>query len=172
MKHEVFESAELSVDEGDTADLRRCLWMTNMKGSIRNATLASLASFCAAAGDDAELPVGRLRQLIVSPSTELKAAVGERWVQVASDLHRALRSWEDRPTRWLALSLRTHIPTLADAVTAASLRLGPTKQSVPVQRSRLWRHRKTGASTTSRQPPAQSSHFCGPRHQRHSASRQ
>jgi hypothetical protein len=123
MKHETFEIAELVAENGDTADLRRCLWLSNMKGPTRSATLASLATFGAAVGEDGELPVERLRQLIATPGDELKAAMGERWSQTACDVRRALRAWEDMPTRWLALHLRARIPTLADAATAASLRL-------------------------------------------------
>lgn len=124
MKHETFDIDDLVTEPGDTADLRRCLWLTNMKGSTRKATLGSLAMLCGASGEDGELPVGRLRQLIAASDPGIKAAVGERWIQVASDVRRALRIWDDLPIRWLALRLRSRIPTFADAATAASLRLG------------------------------------------------
>lgn len=124
MKHELLDAGELVEGQGDTADLRRCLWLTNMKGSTRNATLASLATLLAASGSDGEVPVACLRQLVAAPNAQVKAAVGERWLQVASDVRRALRGWEDLPTRWLAMRLRSRIPTLSDAATAANLRLG------------------------------------------------
>ncbi|MCP1169382.1 site-specific integrase [Limimaricola litoreus] len=124
MKHETFERADLATEAGDTADLRRCLWLTNMKGSTRRATLGSLATLCGASGKNGELPVEYLRQLVAVPGAELKATIGQRWMQVGSDMRRALRCWDHVPTRWLALRLRTRIPTLSDAATAASLRLG------------------------------------------------
>ncbi|WP_139199487.1 site-specific integrase [Pseudooceanicola nitratireducens] len=124
MKHETFASTDVATENGDTADLRRCLWLTTMKGATRTATLASLATVCAAMGDGGEVPVERLRQMVESPDADTKAKVGERWLQVASDLRRALRAWDDRPTRWLAQRLRARLPTLADAATAAGLRLG------------------------------------------------
>lgn len=123
MKHEVFETGRPIVEPGDTADIRRCLWLSNMKASVRNATLASLATLCAASGDDGELSAARVRELIAAPDARIKAAVGQRWIQVTSDVRRALRYWDDPPTRWLALHLRTRIPTLSDAATAANLRL-------------------------------------------------
>ena len=124
MKHETFEIDHPVAERGDTADLRRCLWLSNLKGSTRNATLASLATFSAASGEDGELSVARVRQLIAAPDAQIKSAVGQRWMQVVSDVRRALRYWDDLPTRWLALRLRTRIPTLSDAATAANLRLG------------------------------------------------
>lgn len=124
MKHEIVGPGSPVDEPGDTADLRRCLWLTSMNGSTRQATLGSLATLCKAAGDDGELSVARVRQLITAPCADVKATVGDRWVQVVSDVRRALREWEDRPTRWLALQLRVRIPILADAATAASLRLG------------------------------------------------
>ena len=129
MKHETFATHDLVPEPGDTAGLRRCLWLTNMKGSTRQATLGSLASLCAASGHDGELLVARVRDLIATPNAEVRAAVGARWVQVASDVRRALRHWEDRPTRWLAQRLRSRVPTLADAATAAGLRLGADEAS-------------------------------------------
>jgi integrase len=39
-------------------------------------------------------------------------------------MRRALRTWDDLPIRWLALRLRSRVPTFADAATAASLQLG------------------------------------------------
>ncbi|MCZ4262868.1 tyrosine-type recombinase/integrase [Limimaricola sp. G21655-S1] len=124
MKHETFGFGDIAIEQGDTADLRRCLWLSNMKGSTRNATLMSLATFCSASNDDGELSVVRVRQLIAAPEVQLKAEVGSRWTQVVSDVRRALRYWNDLPTRWLALRLRARIPTLTDAATAASFRLG------------------------------------------------
>ena len=129
MKHETFDLPDPLAAPGDTADLRRCLWLTKMTGSTRRATLGSLATLCAASGHDGELPVARVRELIEAPEAGVKAAVGERWVQVASDMRRALRGWEDRPTRWLAQHLRSRIPTLSDAATAASIRLGADEAS-------------------------------------------
>jgi hypothetical protein len=125
MKHQTFEAGEQVDVAGDTADLRRCLWLAKMNASSRRASLDSLATLCAAAGCDGEIPVARVRQLVSEPDAVVKAAVGVRWVQVASDVRRALRHWDDLPTRWLALRLRDQIPTLADAATAASLRLSP-----------------------------------------------
>ncbi|MCZ4262607.1 hypothetical protein O4G76_17355 [Limimaricola sp. G21655-S1] len=124
MKHVAFDIENSATEHGDTADLRRCLWLSSMKGSTRSATLVSLAAFCAASGIDGELPIFRVRQLVVSPHAMMKATVGQRWTQVISDVRRALRYWDDPPTRWLALRLRARIPTLSDAATAASLRLG------------------------------------------------
>ncbi len=124
MKHERVETGEAVDKAGDTADLRRCLWLTNMRASTRLGTLTSLATLCAASSTEGELSVTHVRQLIAEPDAVIKAAVGNRWVQVASDVRRALRAWEHSPTRWLAQRLRGQIPTLADAATAASLRLG------------------------------------------------
>ena len=124
MKHANFERSERVEDTGDSADLRRCLWLTHMKSSTRSSTLDSLATLCTASGVDGELPITAIRQLICEPDPEVKAEVGARWAQVASDVRRVLRVWEDAPTRWLALRLRVRIPTFADAATAASLRLG------------------------------------------------
>ena len=124
MKHTDFERSERVEDTGDSADLRRCLWLTHMKSSTRSSTLDSLATLCTASRVDGELPITAIRQLICEPDPEVKAEVGARWAQVASDVRRALRGWEDAPIRWLALRLRGRIPTFADAATAASLRLG------------------------------------------------
>lgn len=124
MKHELVANGHLVPEPGDAADLRRCVWLTTMTGATRQATLASLSTLCSAAGEDGELSVEQIRHLICAADTTLKSAVGERWAQVASDVRRALRAWEDGPTRWLALQLRIRIPTLADAATAAGLRLG------------------------------------------------
>lgn len=124
MQHEVIENGDLVAQQGDTADLRRCLWLSTMNGSTRQATLGSLATLCAASGHDGELPVALVQELITVPNSDVKAAAGNRWVQVVSDLRRALRSWDDLPIRWMALHLRVRIPTLSDAATAAGLRLG------------------------------------------------
>lgn len=124
MRYDLVANGHLVAEPGDAADLRRCVWLTTMTGATRQATLASLSTFCSAAGEDGELSIERIRHLITAPGATLKAAVGRRWSQVASDVRRALRAWHDRPTRWLALQLRDRIPTLADAATAAGLRLG------------------------------------------------
>lgn len=124
MKHQNFQDAERVEDGGDTADLRRCLWLSKMNSATRQATLDSLARLCAASATDGELPVLRVRELLAAPDAAIKANLGKRWTQVASDLRRALRHWDDTPTRWLARRLRCNIPTLGDAATAGGLRLG------------------------------------------------
>ena len=123
MKHQTFEFSDLVQEDGDTADLHRCLWLTNMKASTRTATTNSISSLRIASGWDGEVPVAQLRRMIDAPTADLKAAMNGRWSQVASDLRRALREWDNPSRRWLALRLRHRIPMLADAATAADLRL-------------------------------------------------
>jgi hypothetical protein len=124
MKYEPI-SAEVTIcAPGDTADLRRCVWLTPMKGATRSATLASLGSLCEASGFDGEPRVDSVRRLIAGADPEVREAVGKRWTQIASDVRRALRCWDHEPTRWLAQHLRGRVPTLTDAATAGSLHLG------------------------------------------------
>ncbi|WP_157968834.1 tyrosine-type recombinase/integrase [Tropicimonas sp. IMCC34011] len=95
-----------------------------MNAATRQATLDSLAKLCAVSAADGELAVTRVRQIVAAPDAATRAALDGRWTQIASDLRRALRLWDDGPTQWLARRLRCRVPTLSDAATAASLRFG------------------------------------------------
>lgn len=118
MKHEIFEPV------GHTSDAIRLLWLSKMDARTRIHTVQSVRTLRDEIAPGTDPGVDDLRHIIANPDETLKSAVGSRWSQVFSDVRRALRLWDDAPTRWLALHLRNRLPTLADAVTAAGLRLG------------------------------------------------
>ncbi|MBU2961189.1 hypothetical protein KO516_10260 [Citreicella sp. C3M06] len=109
----------------DTTDLERALWLSKLTPSSRNATIASLRSLASAIGRDGRLSVDELEAILLDPSVEIRALLGDRAAQVLSDARRALRVWSDEPTRWLAVNLPGRIPTLRDAQQAAGLTMGP-----------------------------------------------
>lgn len=109
----------------DTTDLERALWLSKLTPSSRNATIASLRALTSAIGRDGRLSVDELEAILIDPSVEMRAQLGERAAQLLSDARRALRIWADEPIRWLAVNLRGRIPTLRDAQQAAGLTMGP-----------------------------------------------
>lgn len=106
---------------GDTGDLIACLRLTHMPTSTRIGTIWSVRLLRDAISGGAELPVERLAEAVATPDPEIKATIGARWTQVASDTRRALRSWENEPRRLLAQRIRTSLPTLEDAKQAFAL---------------------------------------------------
>lgn len=123
MKHETFDENSTVADDGDTADLKRCLWLVPMNSSTRAATVKSLSAIRSVSGVDGELPVLIVRKMIAAPSANLKTSLGGRATQVLSDCRRALRHWDNLPVRWLALRLRQGVPTFSDADMASSIQL-------------------------------------------------
>lgn len=115
MKHTNF------IAEGNTADLERALCLSNLPIATRKATVTSLRDMTAVLGHNNDLSVDRLRAALEDVGPDLRHALGTRSSQILSDARRALRIWNDEPTRWLALTLRDKIPTLRDAQLAAGL---------------------------------------------------
>lgn len=112
---------------GDTADLARCLMLTDMPGPARSQSLKAIRAVRAADAACGEICVPRLRALLDAPSAELRATLGARATQTLSDARRGLRAWDCPPRRRLAMALRDRLPTMADAVVAAEAALPPAE---------------------------------------------
>lgn len=123
MKYQTFEASEPVLDDGDTADLKRSLWLVPMNTATRSVTVNSITELRSAVSANRELPIAVVRQLVISPSAELKGSLGARATQILSDVRRALRQWDTPSVQWLALRLRDGIPTFSDADMASGLRL-------------------------------------------------
>ncbi|MFN3613053.1 MAG: hypothetical protein ACK4WC_00630 [Rubrimonas sp.] len=113
----------LAEAEGDTADLARSLMLTDMPGPTRSAALRAIRAVRNAVALHGEITVPALRAALDAPTTELRAALGERATQTLSDARRGLRAWDCAPRRRLAIALRDRLPTLTDAVAAAQAAL-------------------------------------------------
>lgn len=123
MKHQLITPSNSALEEGDIADLKRCLWLVRMNAATRGSTVKSLADFQAACGASGVLSVSAIQQMVEAPGTDLRVALGPKATQVLSDARRALKHWNDPPVRWLALRMRHQVPTLSDADVIARLQL-------------------------------------------------
>lgn len=103
---------------GTSADVISVLRLTTLNAATRVNTIKSVRALRDALTDGIDLPVDDLFQAVAAPSPELRARLGQRHLQILSDVKRAERAWSDTYRRDLVLKLGGRLPTFADAIEA------------------------------------------------------
>lgn len=104
---------------GTTADVISVLRLTPLNASTRVITINSVRSLREVLSGGADIAADAFFAAAETATPELRSQIGDRHIQILSDVKRAKRAWTDPFRRDLVLRMRGRLPTLQDAIDAA-----------------------------------------------------
>ena len=113
---------------GTTADVISVLRLTPLNPATRTLTIKSVRAFRQALSGGPDITADAFFQAAEQITPDLRAKLGDRHIQILSDVKRARRAWADAFRRDLVLRLRGRLPTLQDAIDASTTS-GASEQS-------------------------------------------
>jgi hypothetical protein len=118
---------------GTTAEVISVLRLTPLNASTRTITIKSVRDLRKALSGGPDIPVDDFFAAAEAAAPELREQLGDRHVQILSDVKRAKRAWADTFRRDLVLRLRERLPTLQDALEAVGISGSTEQQNRTIQ---------------------------------------
>ena len=118
---------------GTTADVISVLRLTPLNASTRTITIKSVRDLRQVISGGPDIPAEEFFRAADTAAPGLRTKLGDRHVQILSDVKRAKRAWADTFRRDLVLQLHGRLPSLQDAIEAVGTSGSAEQQNRAIQ---------------------------------------
>jgi len=118
---------------GTTADVISVLRLTPLNASTRTITIKSVRDLRQVMSGGPDIPAEEFFRAADAAAPGLRTKLGDRHVQILSDVKRAKRAWADTFRRDLVLRLHGRLPSLQDAIEAVGTSGSTEQQNRAIQ---------------------------------------